>query len=844
MKARFQAVRLAVIVGALAVAGISPRHAFAQAPRPDELRSLRQRIDELLRKELTERWYPHAVDAKHGGFHENFARDWAEMPDENRFLVYQARLTWTAAAFAEYSPAHREEYLKYVRHGVEFLDLGMRDATQGGFHWVVDLEGGLRFGDEKHVYGTSFALYAASKAYAVTRDERALKVARDAFDWLEQHAHDGRNGGYFEALTRDGKPIISRDDSAPLGRRFDRLGTMYGFKSMNSHIHLLEALAEFNRVDDRPIVRLRLEEVLAIVRDRIAVDPGALNLYLTPDWRATPAHDSFGHDIETAYLLVEAAAVLKRPDDARTWSVARRLVDHALEWGWDNEHGGFYDKGEAFGGEAFDKTKVWWTEAEGLNALLVMHHKFGGETDRYWNAFRKQWNFIERFLIDHVHGGWFMETTREGSLRGDGRKATQWKGNYHASRALMNVATLLDEMLRHGDRQAYQIDVEAGAHDRRNTPVSVALPEPLRAVRAIRMERCDTRQAVEAQILPGDPPSVVWIVRDLPAGKAARYTLETAVTTEGSPAVTCVESGQSIRLSVGDRLVLGYNAGVVESPPGLDPLYRRSGHIHPLRTPSGLAVTDDFAPDHAHQHGVFFAWVNTTYAGQRVDFWNQMERTGRVAHVKTLSTLSGPVFGQFTARLSHEALKPLARVLDEEWVVRAYNVADRFLVDFESTQRCAGDAALEINAYHYGGFAFRGNRAWFDGAAKGNDPPDPARSGQSDFLTSEGKHRSDGNHTRPRWVDLSGNVRGKSGGVAILDHPGNFRFPQPVRLHPNKPYFCFSPMVVGAFRIEPGKSYVSRYRLVVHDGRADANALEQAWRDYSDPPRVRIAPAR
>ena len=217
----------------------------------------------------------------------------------------------------------------------------------------------------------------------------------------------------------------------------------FGFKSMNSHIHLLEAIAELSRVDATPLVKQRLQEVHAIVRDRIAVEPGALNLYLTDDWQAITAHESFGHDVETAYLLVEAADALGLPDDPKTWHMARRLVDHALDWGWDGEHGGFYDKGESFNGEAFAKNKVWWTQAEGLNALLLMHKKFGGETDRYGNAFLKQWDFIARHLLDPKHGGWFGETTRAGTLVGDGRKATQWKANYHASRALMNVARML-----------------------------------------------------------------------------------------------------------------------------------------------------------------------------------------------------------------------------------------------------------------------------------------------------------------------------------------------------------------------------------------------------------------
>ena len=185
-------------------------------------------------------------------------------------------------------------------------------------------------------------------------------------------------GGYFEALARDGTPILAWKQDAPLQKRVDRLGVYYGFKSMNSHIHLLEALTELKKIDDRPIVKERLLELFLIVRDRIAVEPGALNLYLTRDWRAIPAHDSFGHDVETAYLLVEAARAIQKPEEVeKTWQVARALVDHALDWGWDEDAGGFYDKGESFAGAAFDRKKVWWTAAEGLNALLLMHRKFG-----------------------------------------------------------------------------------------------------------------------------------------------------------------------------------------------------------------------------------------------------------------------------------------------------------------------------------------------------------------------------------------------------------------------------------------------------------------------------------
>jgi hypothetical protein len=171
-------------------------------------------------------------------------------------------------------------------------------------------------------------------------------------------------------------------------------------------------------------------------------------------------------------------------------------------------------------------------------------------------------------------------------------------------------------------------------------------------------------------------------------------------------------------------------------------------------------------------------------------------------------------------------------------------VRDRHIIDYESRLACVGDKPLELHKYIYGGLGVRGNRAWFDATARGEDAPDPARCGECDFLTSEGKTRRDGNHTRPKWVDLFGDVDGKVAGLAVLEHPANFRFPQPVRLHPNKPYFSISPPVVGDFEMKPGETYVSRYRIVLHDSAPEAKAIDALWNDYAEPPVVQVVSVR
>jgi mannobiose 2-epimerase len=210
---------------------------------------------------------------------------------------------------------------------------------------------------------------------------------------------------------------------------------------MNSHIHILEALTELHRVWPSQEVSERLQEIFLIVRDKIAVEPGCLNLYFTPDWRAVPDHDSFGHDVETAYLLLEAAERLHLAGDPRTRGLARSLVDHALEYGWDNRLGGFYDKGTAFG-RAYGLDKIWWTQAEGLNSLLLMHELFGAENQQYWAAFCKQWEFIKKYQINTKAGEWYDTVSPEGQpvLKDLGHI---WKATYHNGRALMESVSRL-----------------------------------------------------------------------------------------------------------------------------------------------------------------------------------------------------------------------------------------------------------------------------------------------------------------------------------------------------------------------------------------------------------------
>ncbi len=412
-------------------------------PTRDAYLKLADEVETMLRKEVLGVWFPRTVDEKNGGFHSDFTREWQPGESEGKFSVFQGRMTWIAAQVAMRRPELKEKFLPIVRHGLRFLSDVMWDKEYGGFYWGLDDVGHVtpRFTDGKHLYGMSFCLYGVAAAYQATHDPAALALARKAFIWIDEHAHDNRNGGYFEWLTREGKVVEASDQRDGQVEGVPVAGFPLGYKSMNTHLHLLESFTQLYEVWKDNRLRARLEELLAIIRDRITVAPGAMNLYFTNDWRAIPGHDSYGHDVETAYLMQEAAASLGRSPDAQTARVGRMLVDHALAYGWDETYGGFYREGTAID-RAEDLRKEWWAQVEGLNALLLMHEKYGRETDRYFRDFQLQWAFIRDRLVDREFGGLFDTVERDGKPLSY-IKARIWKAAYHDGRALLNVSERL-----------------------------------------------------------------------------------------------------------------------------------------------------------------------------------------------------------------------------------------------------------------------------------------------------------------------------------------------------------------------------------------------------------------
>lgn len=413
---------------------------------------------EYAMKELQlDKWYPMSMDTAYGGFHTSFTYDFKPGNRLDKMIVTQARHTWVNAKASERYP-HIDYFRRGAKHGFLFLKQVMWDSTYGGFYTLVTQEGKPELGGkvQKDAYGNAFAIYALAAYYHATADPEALELVRRAFLWLEKHSHDPVYKGYFQHLQRDGTPIK---------RTTDVPGTSdLGYKDQNSSIHLLEAFTELYAVMPEPLVRERLEEMFLLIRDRMVTPKGNLVLFFQPDW--TPVsfrdkdketvmkhrnldHISFGHDVETAFLLLEASHALGIQHDTATLRIGKRMVDHALKNGWDNTMGGFYDQGYYFKGDSkmtiLKKTKNWWSQAEGLNSLLLMNALFPEDEMNYYGKFKQLWDYVSLYLIDHEFGDWFEGGLDEQPEFRRALKGHIWKGTYHTYRALNNcIARLRD----------------------------------------------------------------------------------------------------------------------------------------------------------------------------------------------------------------------------------------------------------------------------------------------------------------------------------------------------------------------------------------------------------------
>ncbi len=416
---------------------------------------------DYLHNNLLNKWYPLVIDQEFGGYLTNISYDFKLMPEQEKMIVTQARHMWTTAKAADFF--NNENFYNYSLHGFDFIKNKMWDSEFGGYFQIRNREGGFsdveKWNNEKRVYGNAFAVYGLAALYNLTNDKGILAQAKKSFEWIETHSYDPKYDGYFQFLTRESIPFDNNSEYKSEATDAVEIG----FKDQNSSIHLLEAYTElYNAWKDENVFK-QLHGLLILIRDVIIHPKGYLRLFFQNNWQPVSFknsppeireanyrldHVSFGHDYETAFLMLEASHVLGLEDDIRTLRTAKKLIDHSIKNGWDKINGGFFDEGYYFDEngkcEIIKETKNWWAQAEGLNALLLFAKIFP-EEKIYYDLFLQQWDYIKNYLIDHENGDWYWGSLEKEPHHMNTPKGSIWKATYHNGRSLMNCIKMLSD---------------------------------------------------------------------------------------------------------------------------------------------------------------------------------------------------------------------------------------------------------------------------------------------------------------------------------------------------------------------------------------------------------------
>lgn len=366
-------------------------------------------------------WLKYCIDPA-GGFYGRVTIAGKPIADAPKGLVLNSRVLWTfSAAFNQTGNA---EYLKTATRAYNYLIAHFLDKQTGGYYWMLD-SAGKPTDDKFELYGMSFVVYSLAEYSTAAKSKPALEQAVKLFDLIQTKAHDAKDGGYFETFTRDWKPLPKSTMA---------YGIDNGIKTMNTHLHLLEAFTTFYRAYPEPRAKAALQELMDIFYDHILdADKGCCRLFFEADWKNINNTISFGHDIEAAWLLCDAAEALGDAKQIeKTRAMAVKIADAVLKRGLDKDGGLLY---EADPDKITNPTKDWWPQAETLVGMFNAWQI--SKEPRFLDATLACWEFTQKNIIDKKFGEWYFSAAP--SHPDDALKVSEWKAPYHNGRACMEL---------------------------------------------------------------------------------------------------------------------------------------------------------------------------------------------------------------------------------------------------------------------------------------------------------------------------------------------------------------------------------------------------------------------
>jgi len=379
---------------------------------------LRDQIVQDLNGNLLPFWKKYSVDPNdpNQGFYGGIAMDGTGKADAKKHNVLFARYLWT------YSSAYRifkdEESLKLAHRAYNYLSNYFWDKKNGGVFWELNADGSVS-DSSKMSYGLSFAMYAFSEYYKITKNEESLEKAKTIFRLMEKYGFDKENGGYMEAFKADWTFVSGKGMA---GRQA---------KSMNTHLHILEAYTNLYRVWPDAQLKQQMYGLIDMFWKHILnTNTHHQELYFAKDWTVNGEYDSYGHDIEFSWLFDEAGKVLgdkaliKKIEDESVKIAATQLAE-----GMNSEGAMIYEKE---GANNYRKNISWWVQAEAIVGFLNAYEISGDK--KFLDGATGVWNYIKAHMIDKQYGGWIPDLTPEGLPKANSIKADGWTCPYHNSR--------------------------------------------------------------------------------------------------------------------------------------------------------------------------------------------------------------------------------------------------------------------------------------------------------------------------------------------------------------------------------------------------------------------------
>jgi mannobiose 2-epimerase len=375
-------------------------------------------------KNILHYWMYHTIDNERGGFYGKIDNDNVVSPLAEKGSVLNSRILWSFSA--AYNFTSDKQYLQIADRAFNYIIHHFIDKEYGGVYWTVDSKG-KPLDTKKQIYAVAFALFGISEYAIATGSPTAKEQALHLYKTIEQYSHDTKKQGYIEALTRDWKEIKDlRLSSKDANER----------KSMNTHLHVLEAYANLYRIWPDESLRKNIVELIELFLQHIIDEQGShLILFFDDDWQPRSDIISYGHDIEAAWLILQAAEIIG--DSMLIAKVKERSVkiaDAARE-GLDKEGGLWYEYEKST--QHLVTEKHWWVQAEAMVGFFNAWQLTGDET-YLLDSFNK-WQFVKENILDKEKGEWVWGIKEDRSLMEGEDKVGIWKCPYHNSRACLEI---------------------------------------------------------------------------------------------------------------------------------------------------------------------------------------------------------------------------------------------------------------------------------------------------------------------------------------------------------------------------------------------------------------------